>query len=159
MSYNVFLTRFWSRVNKIPGGCWEWLGRLERSGYARIRRHRSRKRVLVHRYSYELKHGPVPVGLLVLHTCDNRKCVNPKHLYVGTHQDNYDDMFRRGRSNKAQGERHGNAKLSDHAALELLERYRAGGVTQSQLAKEYGLHPMYVFKLVNGHKRKHLHQG
>lgn len=78
---------------------------------------------------------------------------------MGTHQDNYDDMFRRGRSNKAQGERHGNAKLSDHAALELLERYRAGGVTQSQLAKEYGLHPMYVFKLVNGHKRKHLHQG
>lgn len=152
-----FEERFWLRVKKSKS-CWEWQGRVGKLGYARIRR-TDRSRVFVHRLSYEMHHGPVPEGLLVLHTCDNRRCVNPKHLYVGTHQDNTDDMFRRGRANKAQGERHGNAKLSDAEARRLVDMFRAGEATVAQLAVRYNLHPVHVDGVIKGRRRKHLHQS
>lgn len=147
--------RFWSRVKKCPNGCWEWQGKLERSGYARVRRQRERARVFVHRLSYEMKHGTVPAGLLVLHRCDNRKCVNPRHLYAGTHKDNAADMFKRGRANKAQGERHGNAKLTKEDVLRIHEEY-ASGSTQRQLALKYSVHPMHVHRILSGKKWAHV---
>ena len=150
----TFLQRFWNRVSAVQSGCWEWVGKIERGGYARVRLENSRERVLVHRLSWEMKNGPIPEGMLILHKCDNRKCVNPDHLYVGTYQNNTDDMLERGRANKARGERHGRAKLTDDQFHQLVSDYNAGGVTQKQLASKYGLHPIYVNKLLRGHKRQ-----
>lgn len=87
---------FWAKVNKRGhGGCWLWIAAIDSRGRgAFVRRQR---RVQAHRISWELHHGPIPKGLWVLHHCDVRNCVNPKHLYLGDAQDNSDDRLRRGR--------------------------------------------------------------
>ncbi len=88
------MNRFWSRVEKTDG-CWLWLGSKMNAGYGKI--NFSGKRWLVHRMAYMLTYGPIPEGKLVLHRCDNRLCVNPAHLYAGTHFDNVHDMMERQR--------------------------------------------------------------
>lgn len=75
----------------LPGGCWEYNGRRDPSGYG-IHAH-----IRMHRVSFELHKGPIPDGLLVRHTCDNPPCINPEHLITGTRADNVADMIARGR--------------------------------------------------------------
>jgi len=75
--------------------CWEWQGPLNNIGYGMIRD--GDKMRTVHRVSYEEHVKKIPKGKCVLHTCDNRKCVNPDHLWIGTHQDNMDDMMKKDR--------------------------------------------------------------
>jgi hypothetical protein len=88
--------RFWARVSK-GDGCWEWQGSVGSHGYGQLSSSPPNKRMLTtHRLSWELHHGEVPDGLMVLHHCDNKQCVRPDHLYVGTHSDNLRDMWQRG---------------------------------------------------------------
>lgn len=75
--------------------CWEWQGPVNNIGYGMMRVDDKMK--TVHRVSYEEHIGEIPPDMCVLHTCDNRKCVNPDHLWIGTHQDNMDDMIKKGR--------------------------------------------------------------
>jgi hypothetical protein len=86
--------RFWNKVNKTKK-CWEWLATKNNKGYGRIQV--NGKSRLAHRISYGLKNGEIPRGLEVLHKCDNPLCVNPKHLFLGTHKDNLQDMAKKGR--------------------------------------------------------------
>jgi len=76
--------------------CWEWTHALNNIGYGMFRWATNKMRT-AHRVSYELHKGPIPNGLFVCHTCDNPKCVNPEHLWVGTRKDNFDDMVSKGR--------------------------------------------------------------
>jgi hypothetical protein len=85
--------------------------------------------------------------------------VRPDHLFLGTHQDNVDDMFSKERANKAYGEQHGRAKLTEKSVLKLFKMSQSGKYTQRELASRFGLHPVYLNKLLRGHKWKHLHQG
>ena len=94
----------------VSGTCWEYAGTINRFGYGQFY-HRG-KTIRAHRASYEIKNGPIPDGLLVCHTCDNRKCINPEHLYAGTYADNYRDARERNRLNTPKGENHHAAKLS-----------------------------------------------
>ena len=88
--------RFWSKVLKVEGGCWEWQAGKFTTGYGQFGL--DKKQRTAHRVSYELANGPIPDGLLVRHACDNPGCVNPAHLLLGTHKDNTWDMILRGRS-------------------------------------------------------------
>lgn len=85
------------RVNKETG-CHEWIAGLFKSRYGQFRY--KDKKWRAHRFSYLLYKGELPKGLCVLHTCDNRKCVNPGHLFLGTHQDNMTDMVSKGRDTR-----------------------------------------------------------
>jgi len=91
-------TRFWNRVQK-SAGCWEWLG-AKGDGYGHLGRTINGKLVhlTAHRYAYMQAKGPIPVGMLVRHTCHNRSCVRPDHLVLGTSADNGADTARSGRS-------------------------------------------------------------
>lgn len=145
---------FASFVRGEPSDCWPWLRAINRLGYGTIGRGPGRHD-RAHRVSYELHVGPIPQGLHVLHSCDNRACVNPAHLRVGTHADNMRDMKERGRQNAARGERAGLAKLTAEQVLAIRAR-RAAGERQIALAREYGIDKTQVWNIVTRKVWKHV---
>lgn len=86
--------RFWAKVQVGPG-CWPWTASLHTAGYGQFTVGRKPRRA--HRVSYELHNGPIPPGVLVLHSCDNRLCVNPTHLHLGNQALNAQECWGRGR--------------------------------------------------------------
>ncbi len=152
--------RFWARV--IQGAtadeCWDWKGsKLRDTGYGRLGI--AGKRVdLAHRFSWELHFGDIPDGACVLHSCDNPPCSNPRHLFLGTRADNYADMRRKGRENRAgyfsserfARERHPRAKITREDAEAIRDLYRPRHTTCKELASRYGISEHTVRAIVAG---------
>lgn len=145
MNDKKIATLFWSKVEKTRR-CWRWRGGQVKDGYG-VFRFPGGKKAGAHRVAYELAHGPIPEGMLVLHRCDNPVCVRPDHLVLGTHQDNMRDRARKRR--QARGEQHGRAKLSwrDVATIRRLHARRHS--TVSELARKYGVSKSAIQKVVN----------
>jgi hypothetical protein len=148
--------RFWAKVDKngpvhpaLRTRCWVWTASKTRNGYGSFGARAGGERI-AHRWSYHAAYGPIPAGVYVLHRCDVRACVNPGHLFLGTHDDNMRDMDAKGR--RALGERASGAKLTNAQALEILSRYARGGVSQRALAREYGVHCNTIGQLVRGRR-------
>lgn len=97
MFIRPFNERFLRNIKKTKA-CWNWIGKLNNSGYGSIKKGRTSG---AHRISYEIRNGPIPKGYYVLHKCDNRICVNPDHLWIGTQSDNMIDCQKKGRNPSA----------------------------------------------------------
>lgn len=135
-----------SRLVHFGDDCWEWQGQISDKGYGLFEFRGVRYRA--HRLSWELNCSPVPTGLYVCHHCDNRRCVRPSHLFLGTALDNARDAARKGRMSRRH--RRGRAKLTFEQARAIRETYHAGGVSQRALAARYGLGQSTVRDIVNG---------
>lgn len=150
--------RFWEKVEKTDD-CWWWRGANggpNRYGLFQTGRDGTRKiKDYAHRVSYRLTYGGIPDGLWVCHRCDNRLCVRPDHLFLGTSDDNIRDKVQKGRS--PLGEQNGVAKLSEAGVRAIRARYAAGGVSQQALADEYGVSFSLIHAIVRRKIWKHLH--
>jgi hypothetical protein len=147
--------RFWANV-QITDSCWLWTGKLDHGGYGVFYVRRGVFRG-AHRVSWELTRNAIPPGLWVLHNCpggDNPACVNPLHLFLGTHRDNVDDAVQKGRMRR--GSRHGVARLNEQTVRELRLMYAAGGVTFDDLAAEYGVPRGTIWDAVHGRNWKYV---
>lgn len=126
--------RFWTKVKKT-NGCWLWTGQIDHHGYGRIRLDQQIK-LLASRVSWEIHNGKILDGLLVLHKCDNPSCVNPDHLFLGTHKDNVADMIAKGRrgnnSSAISGERNHNTVLTWKIVMAIRKEF-------ARLPKRYGV--------------------
>ncbi|MEX7474236.1 HNH endonuclease [Mycobacterium adipatum] len=136
-------------------GCHEWTRAKDSKGYGSFGAGPGRGVVGAHIFAWELANGSrVPAGLEVRHSCDNRACINPAHLQIGTHQDNIDDCTRRRRH--AFGRRHPCAILTEELVVTIRERFEAEGLTVRDLAREYGMSESGMWKVVNRGSWKHV---
>lgn len=141
---------FKSRSVETERGCWEWQGSLHRLGYGRFG-----KSSFAHRGAWEAANGPVDHGLCVCHKCDNRRCVNPDHLFLGTHAENMRDMVIKGRSPRKVGSNHNMAKLTEHD-VSIIKWCLDAGVQQTRLAGLYGVSKGAIGFIARGEHWKHV---
>lgn len=142
--------RFWSKVAITidVDKCWEWKNCKFKNGYGKLGLGGRKEGVVyAHRIAWELTNGKIPEDLHVLHKCDNRACVNPNHLFLGTHQDNMDDMISKGRNSIPpikSGESNSNHKLT----WEKVNYIRKSNLTRQQLAHELNLSVSTIGKVI-----------
>lgn len=144
--------RFWSKVTKTEG-CWLWTASKRTSGHGNFKV--GRRAIPAQRVAYELCVGPIPEGLFVCHKCDNPPCVNPEHLFLGTHADNMRDKVAKGRQSAPKGEKHRLAKFTDAQVLEVRALY-SGGADVLELADKYHVDDMTMCNLLRRKTWRHL---
>lgn len=146
MVYRDLLPRFEAKYIPEPmSGCWIWVGRTEATGYGTI--NFGKKRIKAHRLSYLLYKGDIG-NLCVLHKCDNRLCVNPNHLFLGTREDNNKDRNNKGREGDRSGIKNGRAKINLAMASAIREVYQKGLLSGPELAKRCGLHSSSIYRII-----------
>lgn len=133
-------------------GCWDWNGSLSGTyGHMRF----NNKNIGIHRASWMIHRGEIPEGYSICHTCDNKSCSNPDHLFLGTPKDNIQDMFNKGRENKPQGEKIGTSKLTNENVFRIKELINMG-VSCTRIAKDFGVHCMTVYDIKHNKTWKHI---
>jgi predicted DNA-binding protein (UPF0251 family) len=137
------------QIKNVPDtdACVEWVGSVRRHGYGQVRIGKSI--ASAHRVAYEIHRGSA-AGMFVLHKCDNPRCINPAHLFLGTQRDNMVDMTSKGRGVtpvQTVGESHKWAKLKDSEAVEVLELVRDGKLAQTEIGKMFGVSQATVSRI------------
>lgn len=147
--------RFWNKVQKLSaanGSCWVWTGDQDKDMYGRFKI--AGKTVRAHRYSYELYIGhSVSESVLLCHTCDHPWCVNPQHLFPGSHADNHTDKTQKER--QAKGETIASSKLTDDE-VRLMRELKLAGETTIQLSQKFSVGKTTVLEVVSGKRWKHV---
>ena len=155
MSSKIEISNFLERMMDLnTQDCIEWPFSKDKWGYGRCQRLGERR---AHRVSYKMVYGSIKSGMSICHKCDNPSCVNPLHLFEGTHQDNMEDMKRKGRractdgmkfcDNK--GEKHGKAKLTSEHVKSIRLFYSLEQVTQKKLSEMYGVYRQAINDVIN----------
>lgn len=144
--------KFWSRVDRSGGedSCWEFSGWRNKSGGHGLVNIGGGQFQGSHRLAWILMNGKIPDGLCVCHRCDNPPCCNPKHLFLATALENFDDMRRKGRARGGSlpGKKNKNSKLTEEQVSQIRMRY-ANGELQQQLANAYGVNQTAISYIVS----------
>lgn len=136
------ISSFWEKVKKLEK-CWEWLGCIcDGYGIYMI----GGKKNKAHRWSWIFKHGPISPGMKICHKCDNRKCVNPDHLFIGSDADNILDAAIKGRMSK---------KLSIKDVVSIF-KMRKNGHSHASISAKFGIHQSNVSRTLSGERWSHL---
>ena len=147
--------KFWEKV-KVADGCWRWSAAKLPSGYGFIGGGKgASKNHYAHRVSYEIHHGPIPDGMVVMHTCDNPECCNPDHLRIGTHKQNSQDMVAKGRATSGPGlvgEQHPRSKLS----ATCVRAIRKSSEPSGRLAKKFAVSRSCISSIKSGKNWRHV---
>jgi len=175
--------RFWSKVDcsNNADACWPWKCSTFHNGYGQFKV--QQRNLRAHRVAWEITRGGIPDGLFVLHYCDNPRCCNPNHLRLGTHRENMADMQRKGRAASgdqngsrlypdrlvrgdahaarntagwSQGERNGEARLTESQVRDIRARYAMGGITLQELGNEMGVSKNAIHRAVHRKSWKHV---
>lgn len=139
-------------------GCWEYKGWLDKDGYGKMTvtaKDGTWRSIGVHRLSWEVHRGPIPDDMGVLHKCDNPKCMNPAHLFLGTPADNNRDKTEKGRAIAPRGEQVVHSKLKTADVIEIRKLY-SDGETQRAIAPRYGVTYKTISKIVRRERWKHV---
>lgn len=149
----TIIEKIHSKVKVNENGCWIWQDNRKKKEEDVYGKYGiiffGGRQDYAHRVSYQAFVGEIPGGMLVCHTCDVRECVNPKHLFLGTHQVNIDDAVAKGRR------RNGPRKFSDDQVIQISQRY-INGERPSALAREYGTRACYITGIATGRTHKYL---
>jgi predicted DNA-binding protein (UPF0251 family) len=148
--------RFWSKVKLTanPDVCWDWIRCLGKDGYGMFQI--NGRAIRAHRFSYLITNKKLPDGKLVCHTCDNPKCVNPNHLFLGSALDNVSDCIAKKRRTPLKGDKSGRSKLKEDEVLSIFKTYNEGHVTQDELAQKYNVSSKTISKIITRTRWKHL---
>lgn len=138
------MQRFWAKVaRRGDDDCWEWTGGRDSSGYGNFH---ANGELRAHRFSYKLHFGKIEDGAHILHKCNNKGCVNPRHLKAGTHQENMQDMAASG---VQKGTRQKHAVISERISSKILDMLLAGK-KQRDVAEEFGICRAVVASVASG---------
>lgn len=147
------LIRLLEKVAKdVKTGCWNWTAARYTNGYGHFMLSEGNDRP-AHRVSYEFHCGPIPDGIFVCHHCDNRLCINPDHLFLGTPAENMADMVAKGRHGTLRGIECGRAILNESDVLAIRA---AVGVTQKELGLRYGVGARQISYIRSGKSWSHI---
>ncbi len=142
------------KYSKKIGDCWEYKKRINPNGYGLIKTRYGNKNAS--RAAWMAWKGEITKGLFVLHKCDNRLCINPDHLFLGTHQDNMNDMMQKNRQNKRPGEKHHTSIFMDEDIVEIRRLWDSGENTQASIARKYNAGIATIHNIVKRKTWKHI---
>lgn len=151
--------RFWEKVEiKNNDECWPWKASKYGLGYGQFWILKpARKMIPAHRYVYQEIHNlELKTNDIICHRCDNPSCVNPVHLFKGTHKDNVADCIRKNRRVYSKGENNGNCKLNESLIKDIRVEYATGNYTLQDLATKYKIGNMQVSRIVRKLRWKHI---
>lgn len=135
-------------------GCWDWNKAAKHERYMRMHYSRNEPKLSIHVYSWRLHNGSIPEGMCVLHKCDNKRCSNPEHLYLGTNKDNIVDMINKKRH--PHGETHGCAKLTEQQVKEIKRLLLLDELSHYAIARKFNVAHSTIFNIKNSRTWKHV---